>query len=272
MPYKRWIVQQEISRRRKAVRDQVFRRAERVINHQETQQKPLSEFPAVSSYLKSRFADVDLSQIQIYVAPAKVVEKSGFKNIGGCYVRGMKSIIVKDEIDHAYKPKGKFQKLMREVCHMKTDVEDVLVHECIHAVSDLIDRALSYYQHMEEEFVYTNCIEFYYEKGMSDEDIVNNNFLPFCLQDVYESPNEMKVIFDEVGKSIADLRQMSEEEYWRFLNSNAETLVPLLKKRAQEKAHNMIELYRKYGSMHKTSSTEVVEDESVARFSSLDLD
>lgn len=273
IPYRRWAINQQISRKRKLAREKVFRQADRVISHNLTVQKQLADFPVVADYLSLKFPDVDLSVIQLYVTPPKVIEKAGWKDIGGCYIRDKRVILVKNEINHHYKAKGKFQSMMRDACNMKADVEDVIVHEFIHAISDLIGRSLAKYQHMEEEFVYTNCIDFYYKKGMSDDDIVNNNFLPFCLQDIYESGKEMSNIFAKVNRTVDEIRQMTEEEYARFLNKNAEVLIPLLRLRAQEKARKMIELYHKYGAkMHKTSSAEVVEDETAMRFSSLDLD
>lgn len=266
------MINQEVSRKRKLARDKIFRRAERVIAHELTQEKQLVDFPVVAKYLNTKFSEVDLSSIKLYVTPPRVIEKSGWKDIGGCYIRGKKIIIVKSKINHHYKAKGKFQQMMRDVCDMKTDIEDVIVHEFIHAISDLIDRSLSKYQHMEEEFVYTNCIDFYYGKGMSDEDIVNNNFLPFCLQDVFESTKEMTEIFAQAGRTRDEIRQMTKEEYGRFLNRNAEVIIPVIRSRAQEKAYKMIELYHKYGAqMHKTSSDKV-EDETAMRFSSLDLE
>lgn len=272
MPY-RWIISQKISGKRKLIRDKIFCRAQSVIDHRLTEEKQLIDFPAVKDFLESKFPNVDLSSIKLYLTPSRVLEKAGFKDIGGCYVRDKKIILVKNEINHHYKAKGEFQKVMRNACNMKADVEDVVVHEFIHAVSDLIGRSLSKYRHMEEEFVYTNCVDFYHQKGMTDEDIVDNNFLPFCLQDIYESSKEMKSVFAQVNKTIDDIREMSEGEYQRFLNKNAEVIIPLIKKRAQEKAHKMIELYHKYGAqMYKTSSTEIIEDESAMRFSLLDLD
>lgn len=272
MSYRRWVVSQEILRRRQRARDHIFRRVERVIRSDLTKKKQLSDFPAVDEYLNSKFPDVDLSSILFYVAPPRVIEKLG-KDTGGCYIREKKVILVKNEIVHHQKTKGKFQRMMRDSCTMKADVEDVVVHEFIHAISDIIGRSLSKYRHMEEEFVYTNCIDFYHQKGMTDDDIVNNNFLPLCLQDIYKSPKEMKNIFEHVNHTVDAIRQMTEEEYEAFLNKHANELVPLIRSRAQEKAHKMIELYHKYGAhMHKTSSTEVIEDKTAMRFSSLDLE
>lgn len=267
------MISQEISRRREHARDQVFRRVERVIRSNLTKKKQLSDFPAVDEYLNSEFPNVDLSSILFYVAPPRVIEKLGWKDIGGCYIREKKVILVKNKISHHCKAKGKFQRMMRDSCVMKADVEDVVVHEFIHAISDIIGRSLSKYQHMEEEFVYTNCIGFYHQKGMTDDDIVNNNFLPLCLQDIYKSVKEMKNIFEYVNHTIDAIRQMTEDEYKAFLNKYAYELVPLIRSRAQQKAHKMIELYHKYGAqMYKTSSMEMIEDKTAMRFSSLDLE
>jgi hypothetical protein len=264
---------QAATRKRKQERDQVFRRVDRVVNNDLTIEKKLSDFPDVHKYICSKFPDVDLSVVKFYLVLPKVMSKAGWKDIGGCYVRDKKVILVKTEINNQSKSKGQFQRLMREVCHMKADVEDVVVHEFIHAVSDIIGRSLAKYRHVEEEFVYTNCLDFYYQKGMSDEDVVNNNFLPFCIQDIYESPKDMKSLFVQIGSTIDEVRQMGEEEYTSFLNLHAKELVPLIKKAAQDKAHKMIELYHKFGAkMYKMSSTESVEDSVSMRFSSLDLE
>lgn len=272
MPY-RWLIHQDLKRKRQRIREQVFRRVDTVVKDSRALKRRLSDFPAVAEYLAEKFPDVDLSVVDIYVAPPKVMNKAGWEDIGGCYVSDKKVILVKSDINESRKAKGKFQKLMRKICPMDTSMEDVLVHECIHAVSDLIGRSLAKYQHMEEEFVYSNCIEFYYQKGMSDEDIVNNNFLPFCLNDVYHSSQDMSEIFAAVGKSISDVRGMTEEEYQKFLNTHADEIVPMIKDKAQEKAHQMIELYHKYGAqVYKTESNNVVEDAVSLRFSSLDLD
>ncbi len=273
MSYQRWLINKEISSKYQRARDQVFRRADRVISHDLTKEKQLADFPAVDQYLSERFPDVDLTLIKLYLTPPKVIERAGWKDIGGCYIRGKKAIIVKNEISHHYKAKGKFQRMMRDSCSVKTDVEDVIVHEFIHAVSDLIGRSLSRFKHMEEEFVYTNCIDFYHQKGMTNDDVVNNNFLPFCLQDVYESAKEMKSVFEQVNCTIDDIRQMGKEEYKTFLNKNADELVLIIKTKAQKMAHAMIELYYKYGAqMYKMASTEAIEDKTAMRFSSLDLE
>lgn len=272
MPYHRWVINRAISRKRKAERAQLYRCADRVISNKKTERKSLLDFPAVADYLAGRFPDVDLSAVSLYISPPKVIEQAGWKDIGGCYVRDLDVIFVKSKISTHKKSKSKFQRMVHEICDAHVDVEDVVVHEFIHAVSSKIGRALSRYTHMEEEFVYTNCIDFYKAKGLSEEEIADSNFLPFCLNDVYKSPKDMAKILSQLGCSIEEVRELSDFEYQRWANTHAGDLVPLLKKKAQEKAHQMIELYKKYGEMNRTSVDEKPEDPTTARFSALEID
>jgi hypothetical protein len=270
MRYRRWALNREIAKARERQLDSTRRKVERIAKHAE--QKQVDDFPEVSSYLAGRFPSVDISDIKIYVASSEMIEKEGFKDMGGCYIDLLKVILVKNEIKQR-NVRGKFKTMMHEVCDLKVDTEDIVVHELIHAISHKINRSSSRYRHMEEEFVYTNCIDFYKGKGMSEEDIVNNNFLPFTLYDVYGSRDEMGAIFSAVGVSLSAVQDMSKADYSRFLNKHAEVIVPMIKKMAQKRAFHMIELYHKYGvEMYQTSSAEPAEDPASLRFSALDLD
>ena len=271
MPYRQWILNRELSKARKRQLENTRKKINLIVAHSLTIEKQIGDFPEIQKYLESKFPKVDISDIKIYVADPDVVHKAGWKDIGGCYVHVLKVILVKSKIENK-KVRGKFKKLIQDSCHIKVDVEDVVVHELIHAVSHRINRASSRYVHMEEEFVYTNCIDFYKQKGMTEDDIVNNNFLPFCIADVYSCTEEMSCIFAQVGHSLLQIREMNHREYTAFLNKHAETIVPLIKEKAQKKAHHMIELYHKYGSeMYQTSSIDTAENSTSLRFSTLDL-
>ncbi len=246
----------------------VKKRASKIISHPLTEEKTLQDFPDVDKYLSEKFPDVDLSSISLYIVNPKVLEKEGWPGIGGCYIRQLKTIFVKREI-HAgqKKSKGKFAKAMEKHCHMETEVEDVVIHEMIHGISNLIDRSSSQFMHMEEEFVYTNCIDFYKAKGMTEDEIVDNNFLPFCVQDVLQS-KEFNNILAQCGITIFTVEETKALNF--ILGVHAEEIVPMIKEAAQEKAHRMIDLYKKYGAQTKTSETPVADATSL-RFSALDI-
>ena len=162
---------------------------------------------------------------------------------------------------------------MHDACKMKTDVEDVIIHELIHAVSHKLGRASKKFSHMEEEFVYTNCVDFYKGKGMSEEDMVNNNFLPFCMQDVQSSQSDMAEVFACTNIPLNEVKDLSEQEYTDFCDKHAEVIISSLKAKAKIRGHSMIDLYKKYGvEMYQTEQADPDEDTTSLRFSSLDLE
>lgn len=274
MPLHRWIAEKRFADARKREMLRLEKKARKVITHKETEIKSVSDFPVIAEYLSVRFPDVDVSDIAIHLSPPRVVERSGWRDIGGCYIRHMRVIIVKNKIETHRSPKGAFEKLMRQQCPLDaTQSEDVVVHELIHAISDRIGRSSSRFTHMEEEFVYTNCIDFYKQKGMTESDIVDHNFLPFCLHDVYSSRKEMSSLFGKVGSSLGEVRNMTKSGYRAFLNKHASVFVPLVKEKAQQKAQHMIELYKRYGEeIYRTAAVDPTEDKIAARFASLEID
>lgn len=266
-----WALQ--LIRERTRQRDRDRQRVQNIILHRKTVQKSLEDFLAVNCYITDKFPEADLSDLQIYISPAYVIQKNGWPQIGGCYVRDMKVILVKDKIKKKSGKKGKFDKLMAEQCSLDVDVEDVVVHEVIHAVSHAINRASCKFQHMEEEFVYCNCIDFYKQKGMTEENIVDNNLLPFCINDIFSSRSDFQSVCKAAYLSFGDIEDADDKEFLKFCDMHADILVPSIKKKAQEKGHRMIELYQQYGSkMNMVSEAPVVEDPSSVRFSSLEID
>ncbi len=275
MHQQQWVLyHRELSKQRKNQLEKLRRKAKTVIQNPQTKKLCIDvDFPKIDQYLRGKFPEVDISDVDVYATSPQVFNRA-WKGMGGCYIDMLKSIFVKD--DHEDQTKGKqdkFQKLMGGWCKMSVDIEDVLVHELIHAVSHKIGRASSKYRHMEEEFVYTNCIDFYHDKGMTDDEIVDNNFLPFCVHDVYSSRSDLNKMFFKIDTSLSDVQGMTNGEYKKFLSKHAEILVPAIVIRARERAHHMIEVYHKYGAdMYRTAPINSQEDKTSLRFSSLDLD
>lgn len=267
----RWAHNRKASKKRQQELASFRRRVNRIIKNSKTEKKSLIDFPAVYEYLSTKFPDVDLSDIRVYIAPPEVIQQRGWPQIGGFFVKETKDIFVKDEIRGA-KSKGRFDKIMKMLCPIDVAVEDVVVHEFIHVISHKIGRASSRFEHMEEEFVYANCIGFYKEKGMSEEDIVNSQLLPFCTNDVFQSYKSMSSIFHEIGVSMSDVEHLDEKEFQQFCNKHAEVLVPAIKIKAQTRGNSMIELYRQFGQeMEMTSEAMVIDNPVAARFASLEL-
>ena len=241
------------------------------MDHLQTERKSIADFPAVKQYIDDRFPGVDISDIPIYLATASAMNKAGWENAGGCYIHHLRAIFIKKSSGYQRKSVGKFAQLMKRYS-ARIDTEDVVVHEVLHAISGAANRYSRKFVHSEEEFVYTNCIDFYRAKGMSDVDIIMNNFLPFCMSDVMNSKSEIKEVIDSSDWL----------EYERFAAADANTrrnmldiyagdLVPVIVEKAKDKAQKMINLYEEYGRK-MTFFSDGESDESLSRFSGMDFD
>lgn len=264
MSYQHWGISLGESRKRKKAKEELKLSFQRIVEHEETVKKTISDFPDIHKYLSCKFPTIGLLDVPIYVALSSVVDDN-IGGAGGCFHRNLNSIIVKNEIKST--ATSNFDKVVQKICPLDASVEDVVVHELIHAVSFRMGRSSSKYRHMEEEFVYTNCIDFYKQKGMSNKDIVINNFFPFCFHDVCLSRADMRTIIPYAGVSFKSTCLMSTKEYKGFLNTYADIIVPLIKEEAKKRALHMIELYYEFGA--EMYSSEKVSD--VSRFSTLDL-
>jgi len=207
-----------------------------------------------------------------------VVNAAGFYGAGGFYVHHMKLIVVRKTITMGGEESSKntkFNKVFQKAIHATIDVEDVIVHEMIHAISGMVNRSTRRYTSAEEEFVYTNSIDFYKAKGMSDEDIVNKNFLPFCAQDIFNDTKELQRVFNKCNEihgikpPIMDAF-LTTKKLNMFLGRHAEKIVPILVDQAKELGMHMIDLYNKHGRGILAVSAPT-EDEAM-RVRSIDFD
>lgn len=215
------------------------RQTQRVIRSTTTVKKSWNDYPAIQKYLTEKFPEVTISDISIYVASPRVMNQSQFfRGAAGCYIHHMRVILVHNTIHMmGGSTKGLFN-LLLSTEKIETDVEDILVHEAIHAISAAVDRSGRRYKNDEEEFVYTNCIDFYKKKGMSDADIVNKIYLPFCVSEVMQ--RDLKEICNPILHS-------SPKYDDKFLDKHAKFIVPEVLKKARNMGFKMIELYNKWG-------------------------
>ena len=244
-----------------------------VTQNKQTKKQVLDDFSEVAEFFSSKFPNLDLSDILIYLASSSVMDKSGFKMAGGVFIAHMNTILLRDKVLIQGGKVTRFEKEMDR--HIKAEVlsRDVLVHEMLHAVS-YKTRSGRNFTFGEEEFVYTNCVEFYKKTGLSEDEIVSKNFLPFCIMDVLSDSKEMIQVFNIIrsqGINLPDMTKLSSKSYRKLMNDNADKVVPLLVERAKEKGHQMIYLYNKYGS-HQIHSNDAPKNDASMRFQGIDLD
>lgn len=270
MNYLQWEADKKSSKKKSDSIKKIRDNANSVISHQDTLLRYCSFFSGAKEYLLNKFPNVDIGNVPIYVAPYEIIDKFGFSGCGGCYIKPLRLILVKDKIlSNGYK--SRFERILSSQCELKVDIEDVVVHELIHAISHKIRRSSNQFTHMEEEFVYTNCVEFYLKKGMSKEDIVLYNFLPFCINDILNSRSDMIKVLRPIGVSIKDFKNKNKRDKIKLFNTYAEELVEIIKTKAIDRGHNMINIYNARSDQTKIEHIHTKNKVSL-RFSSLDLD
>lgn len=75
------------------------------------------------------------------------------------------------------------------------------MHELLHAVSFRLNRYNKRYKNNEEEFVFLNSFEFYRNKGMSNENIINSILICFCINNITSNYKEMQQLFTQLKKN-----------------------------------------------------------------------
>lgn len=228
----------------------VEKKAKIIIDH--GIQKNISDFPVVKDYLNKKFSSVDISNIKIYISPAEFFDEASFGFASGIYFPTLLTVVINDRSN--VKPehcKSVFKnKLTQMQSKVSTKIDDVLVHEMIHAISHKSNRSSQIYTNMEEIFVYTNCIEYYLERGVSEKEIIERDILPFCVADVLGNKdifNKMLQDLYKVGVPSVDFWEMEEEDKELFLDQYVDFFISQIKRLAMEKGFFMIETYKKYG-------------------------
>jgi len=252
-------------------------RVEKIKSSVETELKSISDYPEIHAYFKEKFNKIDLSDIPIYSTSPRVMNRNGFKDAGGCYIDYVQSIFVKNRISIKNNGNsGRFATALYKLTSCTIDPEDVIIHELFHALSAKVrSGAGARFRNNEEEFVYTNCVDFYRSKGRSDEDIVKTSFLPFCIQDVMSDKKTMYKFWNEIGIDFPSPNNYSKSDYkkkvQRLFDNNASFMASAIVNAAKERAFTMIDLYNNYG--HQQVHTNISPDDNPQlRMDTIDMD
>lgn len=204
----------------------------------------LKKFKSCLEYVLSRFPDADIADVKAFIISGDFVKKTFLEYAGGCYIPSLKCILLKS-FNSKIKRKHKIDKLLDLHC-ANVPVDDIFVHELIHAVSHSYNRYTRISKHLEEDFVYTNTIDWLCSKGLSDDDIVLNNFLPFIISDYVKKKD-----LDSFLLSLNSEYCLKNKP--QIIDENALAVSEHIVKIAKEIGMNMIKNHRKYGVKNKLS-------------------
>jgi len=274
-----WQWTQGLSKMREADRIDCEERVSKILQDEETTPKRIDDYPKISEYLHDKFPDIDVSDVSIYIASANAMHAAGWSHAGGLYVHHMSLILVKRALSSRKRSRGRkkkkkneFDQLLDKTIDNKLQVEDILVHELIHAVSGRANRASRKFVNQEEEFVFTNCIDLYKQKGMTDFDIATEVFLPFCVQNVLQDGKTLIKILSQHNCIPPDTGSMEAlRNPYGLLNRHKDVIVSKVVEKAKKNALLMIDLYNRYGSKTYFVSEAPLMDNKL-KFASIDLD
>jgi hypothetical protein len=241
---------------------------DKIIKSKSTVRRHIVDFPAVQQYLHGVFPDVDVSDIPIYLTTPGIMRKYGMYGCMGCYVTNLKVIVMQNIITTKYKLSDKFSQLLQDEMKIQVDVEDVVVHEMLHAISHKINRPGRKFTFNEEEFVYTNCVDFY-RKKMSEDAIVSGTMLPFCVNDIMKDKSAMIKIWEDIG--YPKIYSLPAKKITEIANRHPVALVHRIIDAAKDRAAKMIKLYEQYGRQSVNANV-APDDGASLRIQFLDID
>jgi len=214
-------------------------------------------------YVDKLFPKAKVKDVTIYCASKSCLDRLGLKGIGGCYDRMSQILVISEDLDFS---SSKKKDSTWSTIIAKVEMDEVIVHELLHYVSISKKNSITS-MNLEEEFAYGNSIEYLRANGRSDNDIIENNFMPFFMTTVDGRKVARQVLMSN-GYDIEDVITKPEKEQKKILKKVDEDLFKETKKIATEKAKLLIRIYSEDVDAYDIDPDDSEENE----FSMIDLD
>lgn len=194
------------------------------------------EYKNAFDYVEGKFPGLNVLNVIIHKVSKQDLIDAKYEGVGGLYIPGKKTIIVSDT------PSGGTANTHgKKQISANLSIDEVIVHELLHFVSHKIYRSKDLI--MEEEFAYGYSVPYLISKGMTDEQIIKNNMLPF-LYGIVDSEKLLKKIIEE-----RKIKPNSYNSYLRKINQNtaSKEIVDFVNKIRLELHERTIEIAIKKG-------------------------
>jgi predicted DNA-binding transcriptional regulator len=149
---------------------------EKIKNHPKTNKIQYPTFKESFDYVNKIFPSFDITSIVILEADKDFLKKLGYGGAGGLYSPLWKAIVTTD-IEQKKTKKRKFD------IQATLTKDEVIVHELLHYCSDMREKTNTS-SDIEEEFAYGWSYGYLKQKGYSDIEIINQNYLPYLFSTV----------------------------------------------------------------------------------------
>jgi len=169
------------------------------------------EYNEAFEYVDDRFPKAQAKEAVVLECDRSFLDKIGYKGVGGFFSRPHKIVVIPDVF---YASKRKRKKTIWETVSGEFEIDEVLVHELLHYVSNKTCETWKSLQ-VEEEFAYGNSADYLRSRGRADDDIIRKNFMPYLmsivrqkrhiLDDPTRSQTEDQLLFNKAIKEAYQL-------------------------------------------------------------------
>lgn len=209
----------------------------KIVSHDKTKKIVYPQYRESFEYVDNLFPDVNIKEVAIYECNKDFLDEVGMGTSAGFYHIQTGVIVVCS--DHDYDKISDSDATWKTItATVKTD--EVIVHELLHYVS--LYRGVGSCKSIEEEFAYGNSVKYLRNKGKSDDDIINQVFLPYFITTVDTIKIAVEVL-TENGYDIEEVRLKSEEEQDKIMEKLDRFLFEKTKKEATDLARQLISIY-----------------------------
>jgi hypothetical protein len=215
---------------------------EKISKRKDTKTIVYPELKEAFDFVDSVFPKSNVKEVKVLVCDRKFLEDLGYKGIGGFFERVMKTVVIPDNLNFSSNKKTD-KKTDIKIC-AKLTTDEVLVHELFHYVSDTFNKKISSIE-MEEEFAYGNSIAYLKKKGYSEEQIINDKFMPFLYNSIDKNKIVKKVLIDK-DYDIKEFSTKSTKYQKDIINKYKKQIIEETKKEAFKKGQEIIEIYKPF--------------------------
>lgn len=207
----------------------------KIKDHRRSQIIPYVNYPKSFDYVDKLFPKAGVRNAMVYECDRKFLNKFGYRGIGGLYSKVDKVIVIPDNLN--FPQKGR---IWNKVCANIT-LDEVLVHELLHFASDSQIKNTKSIQ-LEEEFAYGNSVGYLRSKGHTDDEIVDNNFLPYLMTIVNKEEITTKVLVKN-DISLEQIKAMDVSSFTNLTIKFNREIFYEAKRVAREMGHKIISIY-----------------------------
>lgn len=204
-------------------------------NHKNTRLVVYPTYEKAYNYVSELFTSVNVKSAKIFIAKRSVLDKLGYKGVGGFYSKADEVIVIPDDLKIIPKDEDSiWATIVADV-----EIDEVIVHELLHYVSGCC--RFGYPMQAEEEFAYGNSVKYLKDKGKTDDEIVEKVFLPYLMQVVDKKSILSEALIKEKLLDAFNIATPKQKE--EIIKKMEKTLFDLTMKKAKNIGQSIINVY-----------------------------